>query len=103
LDLKPLPFNTLRVRGEWYHTDYIVFRPFAGEGYGGAEDKQKNYSLFNAYATFTSRDDRYQLRFYGKNLTNYEYFGYKIAAAWGQRLGVGGLPRWFGVELTATF
>jgi iron complex outermembrane receptor protein len=98
-----LPLNTLRLRGEWYLTDYIVFRPYNGTGFGGAEDRQKGYQLFNAFATLSSPGDKYQLRFFVKNLTNYEYFGYKIAAAWGQRLGVGGMPRWFGVEITASF
>jgi iron complex outermembrane receptor protein len=98
-----IALNTLRLRGEWYLTDYIIFRPYNGTGYGGAEDRQKGYQLFNLYTTLSSPGDKYELRFFVKNLTNTEYYGYKIAAAWGQRLGVGAMPRWFGVEITASF
>src|SRR5205807_5711124 len=38
--------STFRLRAEFYHTDYILFRPFGHE-----DDKQKNYSIVNFFAT----------------------------------------------------
>jgi outer membrane receptor protein involved in Fe transport len=91
--------NTFRLRGEWYHTDYILFRPF-----GHREDnRQKNFSILNLFATLASRNDNLEFRVFGKNLTDAQYFGF-IASAQAFSLGVpGGPPRTFGAELTLKF
>jgi iron complex outermembrane receptor protein len=91
-------FNTLRLRGQWFHTDYILFRPF-----GDSEDKQKNYSIFSLFAAVTSRDEKFELRAFAKNVTDTQYFGFKFAFPWGYRIGVGGPPRIVGTELTFKF
>ncbi len=90
--------STIRLRGEWFLTDYILFRPF-----GDPEDKQSGYSLFNLFATLTPPGNKYQLRFFAKNLADKQYYGYKLALGGGIRVGVGAPPRTFGAELTAWF
>ena len=42
------------------------------------------------------------LRFFAKNFTNTKYFGDTIATTYG-RTGVGGMPPWFGGDLTYRF
>jgi iron complex outermembrane receptor protein len=94
--------GAFRLRGEVYHTDYIVFRPFPHP-----EDRQSNYSIVNSYATVASRDEKFELRFFAKNLTDTQYFGFKLpgpGGLLGEGLGVpGGPPRNFGTELTVRF
>lgn len=97
------PLGALRLRGEWYHTDYIIFRPYGGTGFGGANDRQNPYSIFNFYATLPTADGKWSLRFFAKNFLAQKYFQYKIATDWFQRLGVGGQPQWFGADLTYRF
>ncbi len=101
----PIPgtLETFRLHGEWFLTDYILFRPYGGTGYGGEEDRQRPYSIFNAFATLSSPGDKYQVRLFCKNLMNQEYYDYKVAYSWGARLGVGGVPRQLGIELLASF
>src|ERR1700683_463442 len=62
VDLGPL-----RLRGEWFHTDYIVFRPFDKTGFAGANDVQNPYSIFNFFATLPTEDGKWSLRFFAKN------------------------------------
>jgi iron complex outermembrane receptor protein len=97
-----LRLGPLRLRGEWYHTDYVVFRPFNGTGFGGANDRQKPYSIFNFYATLPTEDGKWSLRFFAKNFLAQQYFQYKIASAYA-RYGVGGAPQWLGADLTYHF
>jgi iron complex outermembrane receptor protein len=88
--------STFRLRGEYYHTDYIVFRPFGHKDDGS----QKNYSIVNFFATVASRDEKYELRVFGKNLTDSQYFGF-MAPGGTASIGIaGGPPRTFGIELT---
>lgn len=97
-----LDLGALRLRGEWFHTDYIVFRPFGKTGYGGANDVQNPYSIFNFYATLPIEDSKWSLRFFAKNFTNTKYYSYKLGYAW-QYVGIGGAPPWFGGDLTYNF
>jgi iron complex outermembrane recepter protein len=97
-----LDLGALRVRGEWYHTDYIIFRPFNGTGFGGANDRQNPYSIFNFYASLPTQDGKWSLGFFAKNFLAQQYFQYKIASAYA-RYGVGGAPQWFGGDLTYHF
>jgi iron complex outermembrane receptor protein len=97
-----LNLGTLRMRGEWFHTDYIIFRPFGGTGFSGANDRQNPYSIFNFYATLPTEDGKWSLRFFAKNFTNTKYYSYKIALPEGYD-GIGGAPPWFGGDLTYRF
>jgi iron complex outermembrane receptor protein len=97
-----LNLGALRLRGEWFHTDYIIFAPFGKTGFYGANDVQNPYSIFNFYASLPAQDDRWTLRFFAKNFTNTKYYTYKSSAPW-QWSGVGGNPPWFGGDLTYHF
>lgn len=97
-----LDLGDLRLRGEWYHTDYIIFRPFNGTGFGGANDRQNPYSVFNLYASVPAQQGKWTLQFFAKNFLAQQYFQYKIASAYA-RYGVGGAPQWFGGNLTYHF
>jgi hypothetical protein len=90
------------MRGEWFHTDYIIFRPFGGTGFSGANDRQNPYSIFNFYATLPTEDGKWSLRFFAKNFLAQQYFQYKTEEAY-SRFGVGGQPQWFGGDLTYRF
>jgi iron complex outermembrane recepter protein len=92
----------LKVRGEWFHTDYIVFYPFGKTGFAGANDVQNPYSIFNFYASLPTEDDKWSISFFAKNLTATKYFSYKIPFTWGWA-GVGGQPQWFGGEIAYKF
>jgi len=94
--------GALRLRGEWYHTDYIVFQPFGKTGFGGANDVQNPYSIFNLYATLPTADGKWSLRFFAKNFLAQQYFQYKVSEPY-SRFGVGGMPQWFGGDLTYRF
>jgi iron complex outermembrane receptor protein len=96
------PLGALRLRGEWYHTDYLVYRPFGKTGFAGANDVQNPYSIFNFFATLPTEDGKWSLRFFAKNFTNTKYFFYKGENPWGWD-GTGGLPPWFGGDLTYRF
>ena len=96
------PLGALRLRGEWYHTDYLVYRPFGKTGFAGANDVQNPYSIFNFYATLPTADEKWSLHFYAKNFTNTKYFFYKGENPWGWD-GTGGMPPWFGGDLTYNF
>ena len=98
-----LALGPLRLRGEWYHTDYIPLRPFGGNDFGGKWDRQSNYSIFNFYASLPIKDGKWTLDFFAKNFTNTKYFDYILATTWGQRIGVGGMPPWFGGDVTYHF
>jgi len=97
-----LRLGALRMRGEWYHTDYLVYRPFGKTGFAGANDVQNPYSIFNLYATLPTEDEKWALHFFAKNFTNTKYFGYKGENPWGWD-GQGGMPPWFGGDLTYRF
>jgi len=96
----------LRLRGEWFHTSTILFRPYLnrpgafGQLNGG--DFSDPYSIFNFFATLPTEDDKWTLHFYAKNFTNTKYF---IFGTVGQATasGVGGMPPWFGGDLTYRF
>jgi iron complex outermembrane receptor protein len=97
-----LNFGSLRLRGEWFHTDYIIFRPFGNTGFAGDNDRQNPYSIFNFYATLPTEDGKWSLRFFAKNFTFTKYYSYKTADPWGY-VGTGGMPPWFGGDLTYRF
>ena len=78
-----LNLGALRLRGEWFHTDYILFRPFGKNGWAGDNNYQNPYSIFNFYATLPTEDGKWSLRFFAKNFTNTKYYTYKVADPWG--------------------
>jgi iron complex outermembrane receptor protein len=98
--------GALKLRGEWFHTSTILFRPYLkvpgafGQVNGG--DFSNPYSIFNFFATLPTEDDKWTLHFYAKNFTNTKYF---IFGTVGQASasGVGGVPPWFGGDLTYRF
>jgi iron complex outermembrane receptor protein len=61
------------------------------------------FALFNAGLAWNS--DNIQLRLWGKNIFNKQYypFGYDTAGAFGTVLLTPGVPRTFGVEATLKF
>jgi iron complex outermembrane recepter protein len=63
----------------------------------------KGYALINAGLAWNS--DNIQLRLWGKNITNKQYypFGYDTAGAFGTVLLTPGVPRTYGVEATFKF
>jgi iron complex outermembrane recepter protein len=63
----------------------------------------KGYALINAGIAWNS--DNIQLRLWGKNITNKQYypFGYDTAGAFGTVLQTPGVPRTYGVEATFKF
>ena len=66
------------------------------------DERRPPRTLFDAYASYTTADDRYNIKFWGKNLLNESY---PVALA-DFRLGLAeilGEPRTFGVTLTANF
>lgn len=101
-----LRLGALRLRGEWYHTDFIIFRPYLkvpgafGQVNGG--DFQNPYSIFNFYATLPTEDDHWALHFYAKNFTNTRYFVFGTVGE-ATASGSGGMPPWFGGDLTYNF
>jgi len=94
--------GALRLRGEWYPTDYLVYRPFGKTGFAGANDVQNPYSIFKFYATLPTADEQWFLRYLDKNFTNTKNFFYKGENPWGWD-GTGGLPPCFGGDLTYRF
>ena len=73
-----LELGSLKVRGEWYHTDYVIFRPFGGTGFGGANDRQNPYSIFNFYATLPAKQDKWSLHFFAKNFSLNSTFSIRL-------------------------
>ncbi len=95
----PVPWlGALRARLEYFRTDDVVFRP-----YGRADDKQEGYSLWNTYVSLTNASDKVEVRFFGKNLGDTEYFAMIAAQQLGTHYGEPGPPRAFGGELTVRF
>jgi len=95
----PLQFaQHLRVRGEWFKTADQIYRPF-----GSPHDGQEGYTIVNAFLSLARTDERLELRLFGKNLQDTEYFLYKIANSFGQRYGTAGEPRRFGAEVVVRF
>jgi iron complex outermembrane receptor protein len=96
-----LPFqwlNSARLRVEWFRTDDVTYRP-----YGGEFDSQKAYSLTNAFISLANADQSLQLRFFGKNLADTEYYTFSTGDNIGRFYGPGGDPRRFGAEFVARF
>jgi outer membrane receptor protein involved in Fe transport len=99
------PLGALRIRGEWYHTDTIIFHPFGKIGpepFTEDNDVQHPYSIFNFYATLPTEDGKWSLRFFAKNFLAQKYYQYKVGNA-ANIFGVGGAPQWFGGDLTYRF
>jgi iron complex outermembrane receptor protein len=87
-----------RLRAEYFRTDDIAYRP-----YDGPLDKQAGFELFNAAISVSSTDNRNQLKIYGRNLSNAQYYDYIFAIQTGLRDGPTGQPRAFGIELSHNF
>jgi len=99
-----LNLGSLRLRGEWYWSDFVIFRVYDMAGVRGSNfDRQNPYSLFNFYATLPTADNKWSLRVFAKNFTSTKYLGYTTAEPWGQIFAVGGMPQWFGADLTYRF
>ncbi|MGH7805142.1 MAG: TonB-dependent receptor, partial [Candidatus Binatia bacterium] len=87
-----------RMRLEYFRTDDVVFRP-----YGRADDKQEGYSLWNTYVSLTNADENVEVRVFGKNLGDTEYFAMITGQQIGSHYGEPGPPRAFGGEITLRF
>jgi iron complex outermembrane receptor protein len=98
-----LNLGSLRLRGEWYWSDYVIYRYYDLGPRGSNFNRQNPYSIFNFYATLPTEDNKWSLRVYAKNFTSTKYLDYTTATPWGQIYGVGGMPQWFGADLTYRF
>ena len=99
-----LNLGSLRLRGEWYWSDFVIFRVYDLGGAPGSNfNRQNPYSIFNLYATLPTEDNKWSLRVFAKNFTSTKYIDYSTAEPWGQIFTVGGLPQWFGADLTYRF
>ncbi len=92
-------FGFLTVRGEYFWSDELFFRPFEKDF-----DRQEAYSIVNAFVTWMDEDRQYQIRGWGKNLGNEAY----LVAAYSsdvtlQMLGNYAPPRTYGVDLRFSF
>ncbi len=97
----PVPiahFGPLRLRGEWYRTDDVWYRP-----YGSPDDIQEGFSLWNAYASLTDASGHVELRFIGKNLADQGYYSMITAIQIGNRYAQPGTPRSIAGELVLRF
>ncbi len=97
----PIPIShlrTLRIRGEWFRTDDIWYRP-----YGGRDDIQPGYSLWNAYASVSDATGHAELRLIGKNLADQGYYSMITATQIGNHYAQPGAPRSIGAELVLRF
>ncbi|MEA3389908.1 MAG: TonB-dependent receptor [Pseudomonadota bacterium] len=67
--------------------------------------KQDGYALLNMRITLADADDKWEIAFWGKNLTRkvYKTAGYDLASSFGFDLLTYGQPRTFGGELTYRF
>ena len=91
-------FGPLRLRGEWYRTDDIWYRP-----YGVPVDIQEGFSLWNAYASLTDASGHVEIRFIGKNLADEGYYSMITAIQIGSRYAQPGTPRTIAGELVLRF
>ncbi|MGH7802903.1 MAG: TonB-dependent receptor, partial [Candidatus Binatia bacterium] len=91
-------FGPLRLRGEWYKTDDVWYRP-----YGGPDDIQESFSLWNAYASLADASGRLELRLIGKNLADQGYYSMITAIQIGNRYAQPGAPRSITGEIVLRF
>lgn len=91
--------GSLTFRGDLGYKSRIYFREF-----GNNADSQPAYALVNASIQWSSADERYSIRLFGRNLTGEDY---RVSLAQtsfvGNRFGLWGPPRQYGVELRTKF
>jgi len=97
-----LNLGPLRLRGEWFHTDYIIFEPYLPAKFGWQYNRQDPYSIFNFYASLPTEDEKWTLHFFAKNFTNTHYFISSGGSAVSYT-ALGGTPPWLGGDLTYRF
>jgi iron complex outermembrane receptor protein len=85
----------LRLRGEYFYQTKIFFDA-ANTNVPGAF--QPDYGLVNARLTYAPTNGGWELAFYGKNLTDKEYFR-NIAVTGPSSIGTPGDPRTYGAEV----
>lgn len=97
----PVPMDrlgTLRLRGEWFRTADVTFRP-----YGDPDDHQDAYSLINAVVSLTNVSENVELRLFGRNLGDADYLVNLAGQQIGTKYGLPGPPRAIGSELIVRF
>lgn len=84
---------------DWVWTDAIDF------GLGGPGSREPSFGLLNGRIGFRSRDDRWELAIFGKNILDKEYFESRLDFSndLGYAAGFYGSPRVFGIEATIRF
>ncbi len=90
--------GALRIRGEWFQTDEIWYRP-----YGDPDDIQPGFSLWNAYTSLSDATGHAELRLIGKNLADQGYYSMITATQIGNHYAQPGAPRSIGAELVLRF
>lgn len=89
----------LTLRGETYHSARQSYTEFSKP-----QDIQKAYTIFNAYLTLESVNQKYSVRLYARNLTDVRYFNFVTNSPLsGTTLVTYAPPRQIGAELSAKF
>jgi iron complex outermembrane receptor protein len=91
--------GNLSVRTQYSYTSQVYFTPF-----NERIARQGSYGLLDLTATFKPVSSNLSLRMFGRNLTDEAYFnGLFTSALTNNGRGSYGLPRTFGVDVTASF
>ncbi|HYG26760.1 MAG TPA: TonB-dependent receptor [Caulobacteraceae bacterium] len=90
----PVGQGEVNLNGSWYHTERFFWEP---------ENRlvEPGYDLFNAQVAWRP-NDRLQLRLWGKNLSDTQYYTYQTTTTSGDQ-GQPAAPRTFGVALDYAF
>ena len=91
--------GTFTLRGEMYHSGSQYFTEF-----NLPKDKSESYEVYNAFVKLSTIDDQFEIKAYGKNLTDKRYINFSTRAT---LIGTTAVnysdPRQFGVEATVRF
>ncbi len=91
--------GSLTFRSDLGFKSRVFFREF-----NNVADSQPAYAVLSSSVQWSSADDRYSVRIYGKNLTNEDYLISLAQTSFvGNRFGLWGAPRQYGVELRTRF
>lgn len=91
--------GSLTFQGDLEFKSRVFFREF-----NDRRDSQAGYALINSSITWTSDNENYSLRLFGKNLTGQDYWSQAVYTSLTDNLiPTWGTPRQYGVELKAKF
>lgn len=91
--------GTITIRGDVYHSSSQFYTEF-----NLPSDRQSGYEVYNAFIKLATLDDRFDIRFYGKNLSDKRYFTFLTRSSLIGSTAVNyASPRQFGFEATTRF